>query len=132
MAVLVTNVFVSNHLDYYNSLFRELPSFSLHKLQCPQNTLECIVKNRRMYTQVTPNHHWLPVEYCCLFWTTINFLYSDPQPSMSLSSYLFGTRSGHPHRRYMAGSPFQSDQYIYLFIWGFTSLSTLYRSYHDG
>ena len=21
---------------------------------------------------------------------------------------------------------------IYLFIWGFTSLSTLYRSYHDG
>ena len=22
--------------------------------------------------------------------------------------------------------------YIYLFIWGFTSLSTLYRSYHDG
>ena len=22
--------------------------------------------------------------------------------------------------------------FIYLFIWGFTSLSTLYRSYHDG
>ena len=21
---------------------------------------------------------------------------------------------------------------VYLFIWGFTSLSTLYRSYHDG
>ena len=25
-----------------------------------------------------------------------------------------------------------ADCYIYLFIWGFTSLSTLYRSYHDG
>ena len=24
------------------------------------------------------------------------------------------------------------DLFIYLFIWGFTSLSTLYRSYHDG
>ena len=24
------------------------------------------------------------------------------------------------------------DWFIYLFIWGFTSLSTLYRSYHDG
>ena len=23
-------------------------------------------------------------------------------------------------------------KFIYLFIWGFTSLSTLYRSYHDG
>ena len=22
--------------------------------------------------------------------------------------------------------------FVYLFIWGFTSLSTLYRSYHDG
>ena len=26
----------------------------------------------------------------------------------------------------------QSYDFIYLFIWGFTSLSTLYRSYHDG
>ena len=25
-----------------------------------------------------------------------------------------------------------SNGFIYLFIWGFTSLSTLYRSYHDG
>ena len=25
-----------------------------------------------------------------------------------------------------------SLQYIYSFIWGFMSLSTLYRSYHDG
>ena len=25
-----------------------------------------------------------------------------------------------------------SPKYVYLFIWGFTSLSTLYRSYHDG
>ena len=25
-----------------------------------------------------------------------------------------------------------SETCIYLFIWGFTSLSTLYRSYHDG
>ena len=24
------------------------------------------------------------------------------------------------------------SQIVYLFIWGFTSLSTLYRSYHDG
>ena len=25
-----------------------------------------------------------------------------------------------------------SPKFIYLFIWGFTSISTLYRSYHDG
>ena len=24
------------------------------------------------------------------------------------------------------------NMHVYLFIWGFTSLSTLYRSYHDG
>ena len=28
--------------------------------------------------------------------------------------------------------PSISKLFIYLFIWGFTSLSTLYRSYHDG
>ena len=27
---------------------------------------------------------------------------------------------------------FRDTLLIYLFIWGFTSLSTLYRSYHDG
>ena len=26
----------------------------------------------------------------------------------------------------------ERDNRIYFFIWGFTSLSTLYRSYHDG
>ena len=29
-------------------------------------------------------------------------------------------------------SPTKVDLFICLFIWGFTSLSTLYRSYHDG
>ena len=27
---------------------------------------------------------------------------------------------------------FTAYNFIYLFIWDFTSLSTLYRSYHDG
>ena len=26
----------------------------------------------------------------------------------------------------------ENNMFVYLFIWGFTSLSTLYRSYHDG
>ena len=30
------------------------------------------------------------------------------------------------------GGSFYLSANIYLFIWGFTSLSTLYRSYHDG
>ena len=36
---------------------------------------------------------------------------------------------------YRVGQPCFQDkiqEFIYLFIWGFTSLSTLYRSYHDG
>ena len=32
-AVLVANAFVSSRLDYFNSLFRSLPQFNLHRLQ---------------------------------------------------------------------------------------------------
>ena len=34
------------------------------------------------------------------------------------------------YHHYYEGLPIETDDY--LFIWGFTSLSTLYRSYHDG
>ena len=39
----VANAFVSSHLDYYYSIFRSLRGANLHRIQCIQNTLACIV-----------------------------------------------------------------------------------------
>ena len=43
--IFVANAFESCHLDYYNSLFRSLSRFNIHKLQCIQKTLARIVIN---------------------------------------------------------------------------------------
>ena len=53
-AVPVANDLVSSRLDYCNSLFRSLSSFSKHKLQFIQNTLGRIVTNCNRYSQATP------------------------------------------------------------------------------
>ena len=34
--------------------------------------------------------------------------------------------------KYQLPTPYGFFLFIYLFIWGFTLLSTIYRSYHDG
>ena len=70
--MLVANALVSNRLDNYNSLFRNLSKFNLRKLQCIQNSAARIVSNTSRYTSITPvlkKLHWLPVEQCTVFKT---------------------------------------------------------------
>ena len=69
-SVLVANALVGSQLDYCNSLFRGLSKFSLHKLQCIQNSAARIVSNTTRYTSITPvlkKLHWLPVEHRSVF-----------------------------------------------------------------
>ena len=53
-AILVANALVSSHLDSCNSLFRNLSSFNMHKLQCIQNTLARIFTNHKKDTWASP------------------------------------------------------------------------------
>ena len=62
----VANAFVSSRLDYYNSLFRSLSKFNLHRLQSIQNSAARIVANLSKYTRITPvlrKLHWLPIQF---------------------------------------------------------------------
>ena len=70
--VLAANALVSSRLDYCNSLFRNLSTFNMHKLQCTQNTLRRIVRNCNRYSgasHILKKLHWLPVEFRCIFKT---------------------------------------------------------------
>ena len=49
----------------------------------------------------------------------------DPQVKQWVNKYRI-------FQHIVMGTSFKLSVFIYLFIWGFTSLSTLYRSYHDG
>ena len=51
--VSVLVALVSSQLDYFNSLFRSLSKFNLHKLQCIQNSSARIVSNTSRYTSIT-------------------------------------------------------------------------------
>ena len=54
-----------SQLDYYNSLFRSLSQFNLHRLQSAQNSAARIVTNLSKYTRITPilrKLHWLPIQ----------------------------------------------------------------------
>ena len=62
----VVNAFVSNRLDYCNSLFRSLSKVNLHRLQSIQNIAARIVTNLCKYTRITPilrKLHWLPIQF---------------------------------------------------------------------
>ena len=62
----VANAFVSSRLDYYNSLFRSLSKFNLHKLQSIENSAARIVTNLSKYTRITQvlrKLHWLPIQF---------------------------------------------------------------------
>ena len=63
--VLLDNALVSSRLDYWNSLFKSLSKFNLHKLQCIQNIAARIVFNTSRYTNITlvlKKLHWLPAQ----------------------------------------------------------------------
>ena len=97
-SIFVANSVVSSRLDY-NSLFRSLSKFNLHKLQCIQNSAARIILNTSKYTSTTPvlkKLHWLPVEHFSVFKTATlvyKFLHSGfpkyfaPYSSSYSSSY---------------------------------------------
>ena len=68
-AILAANALVISRLDNCNSVFRNLSSLNMCKVQCIQNTLARIVPNCNKYTQASPTLkllHWLPVEFRCI------------------------------------------------------------------
>ena len=96
-AILVANALVSWGLNYYNSLFRNLSSLNMRKLQCILNILSRIVTNCNGYSWASPilkQHHWLLVKFHCGFKTATlvyKFLHRD-HPSLILVlffAYLF-------------------------------------------
>ena len=81
-SVLVANALVISQLDYCNSLFRSLSKFTLHKLQCIQNSASRIVSNTGKYASITPvlkKLHLLPVEHHSV----------HSYPSLQVSSHWF-------------------------------------------
>ena len=102
---------VSSHLHYFNSLFRRLSSFSIHKLQCIQNTLGEIVTNCNRYSPASPflkQLHWLPVEFRRIFKTATlvyKFVYCGHAsyfgPLLSIRCGRYGIRYNHPERRFL-------------------------------
>ena len=65
-AQTLIHAFVTNHLDYCNSLFSGLPITSLNRLQLIQNTAARVLTKTRKFDHITPvlaSLHWLPVAF---------------------------------------------------------------------
>ena len=90
-AVLAANALVSSRLDYCNSLFRNLSSFHMCKLQCIQNTLRRIATNCNRYSRTSPilrKLHWLPVEFLYIFQTPLWFIRFFTVVTQTISSLI--------------------------------------------
>ena len=62
----VIHAFVLSRLDYCNSLYIELPQFSITRLQMVQNAAARFLTGTRKYEHITPilmSLNWLPVHY---------------------------------------------------------------------
>ena len=76
------NALVGSHLDYCNSLFRNLSALNLCRLQCVQKNFARIVANTTKYSHITPIRkclHWLPIVHRSVFKTPLlvyKFLHS--------------------------------------------------------
>ena len=65
-AQTLIHAFVTNHLDYCNSLFSGLPKSSINRLQLIQNTAARVLTKTRKSDHITPvlrSLHWLPVPF---------------------------------------------------------------------
>ena len=65
-AQTLIHTFVTNHLDYCNSLFSGLPKTSINRLQLIQNTAARVLTKTRKFDHITPvlaSLHWLPVTF---------------------------------------------------------------------
>ena len=65
-AIILANALVTSKLDYCNSLYYNLPKFTIHRLQRVQNSLaRAVVPSVRYTDHITPTLqklHWLPIE----------------------------------------------------------------------
>ena len=133
---------VSSRLDYCNSLLYGVSKSNIAKLQRVQNALCRIIFRFDKMSHVTPflkKLHWLPIHHCILFKYNLlvfkgNNLSQPPYLSALIrsSSLTCGNRLSVSSTRPKKHIGRRGFAYFYLFIWGLTSLSTLYRSYYDG
>ena len=63
---MVIHAFVTNRIDFCNSLLYGLPDCELKKVQRVQNAAARLLTSTRKYDHITPvlrELHWLPVKY---------------------------------------------------------------------
>ena len=119
-------IFVSSRLDYYNSLFRSLSKFNLHRLQSIQNSAARIVTNLSKYTRITPllrKLHWLPIQFRSEFKSaTLGYKFIHTGFPKYFTSHLSTYCTTSNTRRSLSVANFLTDQN---FNPKFTSLSSL-------
>ena len=108
-AVSIANAFVSSWLDYYNSLFRSLSKFNLHRLLSIQNSAARIVTNSSKYTRITlvlRKLHWLPVQFRSEFkLVTLVYKFIHTGFPKFFAPYLFTYRTTYNTRRHQSVVP---------------------------
>ena len=73
-SVVIANALISSHLDYCNSLFRNLSSHNATRLQYVQNAVARFVAGASKYTHITSSLrtlHWLPIRQRIIFKTLV-------------------------------------------------------------
>ena len=61
----IVHAFITNKIDYYNSLLHGLPDCQIQKLQRVQNAAERLITGIKKYDHINPalkKFHWLPVQ----------------------------------------------------------------------
>ena len=106
-STLITNALVSSCLDYCNFPFRSLSRFSLHKLQCVQNSAARIVSKTTRFSSIMPvlkKLHWLPIEQQTIFKTaTLVYKYLNTGFPKCFSLYLSLYKSTYTRQIKMMG-----------------------------
>ncbi len=62
--LIVAHAFITNKMDYFNSLLFGLTNTLLYKLQHLQNSIAKLITSKQKYDHNTPEltkHHWFPV-----------------------------------------------------------------------
>ena len=71
---ILIHAFITNKLDYCNSLLIGLPKYLIKRLQSVQNAAARLVSGSKKHDHITPilhDLHWLPVEKCITYKTLL-------------------------------------------------------------
>ena len=115
---MVANALVISRLDYCNSLFHNLSSKNITRLQNIQNCLTRFVPGASIFSHITPtlkSHHWLPVKQRIIFKTLVlihEYLTTGKpkyfSPYLSLYTSAVTTRCSNPEKMFLK-VPFYSS-----------------------